>query len=76
MPCCLPASYFSSCLSFGSEQVIQRAAEECNAFGLFILSLVGLDRNAANELFADFLAQGTHTPPPTSASSNSSPALA
>ena len=45
----------------GSEQVIQRAAEECNGFGLFIRSLVGLDRNAAKELFADFLADGTHT---------------
>ena len=45
----------------GSEQAIHRAAEECNGFGLFIRSLVGLDRNAAKELFADFLAQGTHT---------------
>ena len=45
----------------GSEQVIQRAAEACNGFGLFLRSLVGLDRNAAKELFADFLADGTHT---------------
>ena len=45
----------------GTEQAIQRAAEECNGFGLFIRSLVGLDRNAAKELFADFLAEGTHT---------------
>ena len=45
----------------GSEQAIQRAAEECNGFGLFIRSLVGLDRNAAKELFAAFLADGTHT---------------
>jgi type I restriction enzyme R subunit len=45
----------------GTEQAIQRAAEECNGFGLFIRSLVGLDRNAAKELFADFLADGTHT---------------
>jgi type I restriction enzyme R subunit len=45
----------------GCEQVIQRAAEESNGFGLFIRSLVGLDRNAAKELFADFLADGTHT---------------
>ena len=29
--------------------------------GLFIRSLVGLDRNAAKELFAEFLADGTHT---------------
>jgi type I restriction enzyme R subunit len=45
----------------GSEQAIQRAAEESNGFGLFIRSLVGLDRNAAKELFAEFLADGTHT---------------
>ena len=45
----------------GTEQAIQRAAEECNGFGLFIRSLVGLDRNAAKELFAAFLADGTHT---------------
>jgi type I restriction enzyme R subunit len=45
----------------GTEQAIQRAAEECTGFGLFIRSLVGLDRNAAKELFADFLADGTHT---------------
>jgi type I restriction enzyme R subunit len=45
----------------GSEQAIQRASAECNGFGLFIRSLVGLDRNAAKELFAHFLADGTHT---------------
>ena len=45
----------------GSEQAIQRAAEESNGLGLFIRSLVGLERNAAKELFADFLAEGTHT---------------
>ena len=45
----------------GTEQAIQRAGEECNGFGLFIRSLVGLDRNAAKELFAAFLAEGTHT---------------
>ncbi|MEI6359060.1 MAG: DEAD/DEAH box helicase family protein [Synechococcus sp. ELA619] len=45
----------------GTEQAIQRAAEECNGFGLFIRSLVGLDRNATKELFAEFLADGTHT---------------
>jgi len=45
----------------GTERAIQRAGEECNGFGLFIRSLVGLDRNAAKELFADFLADGTHT---------------
>ncbi len=45
----------------GSESVIARATEECNGFGLFIRSLVGLDRNAAKELFAEFLIEGTHT---------------
>ncbi len=47
----------------GSEQAIARATQECKGFGLFIRSLVGLDRNAAKELFADFLADGTHTAP-------------
>jgi type I restriction enzyme R subunit len=45
----------------GDQQAIERAREECNGFGLFIRSLVGLDRNAAKELFADYLAEGTHT---------------
>ncbi|MFM8525056.1 MAG: type I restriction-modification enzyme R subunit C-terminal domain-containing protein, partial [Cyanobacteriota bacterium] len=45
----------------GSEQAIQRAAQECSGFGLFIRSLVGLDRNAAKELFSGFLADGIHT---------------
>lgn len=45
----------------GTEQAIQRATDECQGFGLFIRSLVGLDRNAAKELFADFLADGIHT---------------
>ena len=45
----------------GTEQAIQRAAEESNGLGLFIRSLVGFDRNAAKELFAQFLAEGTHT---------------
>jgi len=45
----------------GSEQAVQRAATESAGLGLFIRSLVGLDRNAAKEMFADFLADGTHT---------------
>ena len=45
----------------GDEQVIARAAEECKGFGLFVRSLVGLDRNAAKELFANYLAEGTHS---------------
>jgi len=45
----------------GNQQLIDQATEECQGFGLFIRSLVGLDRNAAKELFAEFLAEGTHT---------------
>jgi type I restriction enzyme R subunit len=45
----------------GNERVIARAAEECNGFGLFVRSLVGLDRNAAKEVFGEFLTEGTHT---------------
>ena len=45
----------------GDAQAIARASQECNGFGLFVRSLVGLDRNAAKELFADYLAEGTHT---------------
>ena len=30
-------------------------------FGLFVRSLVGLYRNAAKELFADYLEEGTHS---------------
>jgi type I restriction enzyme R subunit len=45
----------------GTEQAIQRAAEESKGFGLFIRSIVGLDRNAAKEVFAEFLADRTHT---------------
>lgn len=45
----------------GDEQLINQAAEESQGLGLFIRSLVGLDRNAAKEIFADYLAEGTHT---------------
>ena len=45
----------------GNERMIDRAAEECNGFGLFIRSLVGLDRNAAKEVFGEFLTESTHT---------------
>ena len=45
----------------GNQPLIERASEEANGFGLFIRSLVGLDRNAAKELFAEYLAEGTHT---------------
>ena len=45
----------------GDAQAIERAKEECHGFGLFVRSLVGIDRNAAKELFADYLAEGTHS---------------
>ena len=45
----------------GDQQTIARAREECHGFGVFIRPLVGLDRNAAKELFADYLAEGTHS---------------
>jgi len=45
----------------GDAHVIERAKEECHGFGLFVRSLVGIDRNAAKELFADYLAEGTHS---------------
>jgi len=41
--------------------VIARAAEEANGLGLFIRSLVGLERSTAKALFAHFLTEGTHS---------------
>jgi type I restriction enzyme R subunit len=43
------------------QDLINRASEEAHGFGLFIRSLVGLDRGTAKALFAEFLAEGTHT---------------
>ncbi len=45
----------------GNQSVIDRASEEAKGFGLFIRSLVGLERTAAKELFAEYLSEGTHT---------------
>jgi type I restriction enzyme, R subunit len=39
----------------GAEQDIQRAAEESQGLGLFVRSLIGLDRQAAKEALAGFL---------------------
>jgi type I restriction enzyme, R subunit len=39
-----------------------RAAEESHGLGLFVRSLVGLDRAAATEAFSAFLADTTYTP--------------
>jgi type I restriction enzyme, R subunit len=40
----------------GDEELLKQAAQEAQGLGLFIRSLVGLDRGAAKEAFADFLA--------------------
>ncbi len=40
---------------------IQRAIDQTGALGVFIRSLVGLDRNAAKGLFAEFLDDGTYS---------------
>ena len=40
----------------GDEELLKQAAQEAQGLGLFIRGLVGLDRGAANEAFADFLA--------------------
>ena len=40
---------------------IARAREESEGFGLFVWSLIGLDRTAATEAFSKFLADTTYT---------------
>jgi type I restriction enzyme R subunit len=40
---------------------LQRAVEQSGALGVFIRSLVGVDRNAAKQLFADFLDDGAYS---------------
>ncbi|QDC02312.1 DEAD/DEAH box helicase family protein [Mesorhizobium sp. 8] len=44
-----------------SPQDIERAREASHGFGRFVRALVGLDRAAVNEIFGDFLANGTAT---------------
>jgi type I restriction enzyme R subunit len=39
----------------GQPEDLEQAKMECNGLGLFVRSLVGLDRNAAKEAFAEFL---------------------
>ena len=47
----------------GAEQDIQRATEESQGLGLFVRSLVGMDRQAAKEALAGFLnGQGAAAP--------------
>ena len=43
----------------GSPEHIQRAKQECESFGIFVRSLVGLDREVAKKLFGEFLV-GSH----------------
>ena len=43
----------------GDAAAIQKAAEDSQGLGLFVRSLVGLDRGAAKEAFAGFLAGKT-----------------
>ena len=43
--------------ALGNPADIQRAAEESQGLGLFVRSLVGMDRSAAKEALATFLAE-------------------
>jgi type I restriction enzyme R subunit len=45
----------------GDPETIARAKEESQGLGLFVRSLIGLDRGAAKEVFADFLGGRTLT---------------
>ena len=45
----------------GSADDVQRAVEEAGSFGVFIRRLVGLDRMAAKEAFAEFLDDKRYT---------------
>ncbi|MGI8721441.1 MAG: type I restriction-modification enzyme R subunit C-terminal domain-containing protein [Geodermatophilaceae bacterium] len=45
----------------GEEADIARAAEDAHGLGLFVRSLVGLDREAATEAFSEFLADTAFT---------------
>jgi type I restriction enzyme R subunit len=45
----------------GDAETIARAKEESQGLGLFVRSLIGLDRGAAKEVFADFLGGRTLT---------------
>lgn len=47
--------------SGGSAEQIERARGEANGLGVFVRSLVGLDREAAKRAFGGFLAGGTLT---------------
>ncbi len=44
----------------GNEEYITQAKEECEGFGIFVRSLVGLDREVAKKLFGEFLQGGDY----------------
>lgn len=46
----------------GSETLIKQAAEESQGLGIFVRSLVGLDRETAMQAFSEFIAGTTVTP--------------
>ncbi|MGB7329459.1 MAG: DEAD/DEAH box helicase family protein [Rubripirellula sp.] len=45
----------------GNPEYIAQAKQECESFGIFVRSLVGLDREVAKKLFGDFLQGGNYT---------------
>ncbi len=45
----------------GSVEVIQQAADQCHGLGIFIRSLVGLDRETAKQAFSQFVVGTTAT---------------
>jgi type I restriction enzyme, R subunit len=45
----------------GSAEFIDQAKRECESFGIFVRSLVGLDREVAKKLFGDFLQGGEYS---------------
>lgn len=44
----------------GNEEFISQAKQECEGFGIFVRSLVGLDREVAKKLFGEFLQGGDY----------------
>jgi type I restriction enzyme R subunit len=47
--------------AIGDEDLLAKAAQEAQGLGLFVRGLIGLDRGAAKEAFADFLADRAMT---------------
>lgn len=45
----------------GGPEEVRRAADESNGLGLFVRSLVGLDRSAAKDAMAAFLSETSHS---------------